>query len=138
VEYLKEKKYLRRPKFTGRFKTKRFFDEFNSKLNIYESKRKRCMVNGEEIGDANDVYNENPMAEEGKAKMKTIGKRLRKKRVKLGEKLKERKLLQRKELRKGKEINMSNNEITFKGKRTNQKKNYPREVSRSLQADYMN
>jgi hypothetical protein len=30
------------------------------------------MIHGEEMGDINDAYNENPMTEEGKAKRETI------------------------------------------------------------------
>jgi hypothetical protein len=34
------------------------FYELNPKFNIYEDKRKRWIVNGEEMLDTSDVYNE--------------------------------------------------------------------------------
>jgi hypothetical protein len=81
--------------------------------------------------DANDAYNENAMAEEGKRKREIIRRRLRKKRVKFRGKLKVRKVFQMKELEEERETIMSSNEIKFqKNPLTSQKRSYPREAER--------
>jgi hypothetical protein len=55
------------------------------------------MINGERIFNTEYAYNENPFASKPKSRRETIRRRLRKKRFKFREKLKERKAFRRKE-----------------------------------------